>query len=515
MGAKCPYGENKNRKGTIMRVLLVYPDHPDSFWSFKYALRFISKKAGFPPLGLLTVAAMLPEQWEKKLVDMNVSVLKDKDIQWADYVFISAMSIQKKSAVSVINRCKALGVKTVAGGPLFTAWHDEFPEVDHLILDEAEITLPLFLKDLSGGQPMHIYTSTERPDLSTTPIPLWELIDIKKYASMNLQYSRGCPFNCEFCDIIQLYGRIPRLKSREQIIQELDAIYQAGWRGSIFFVDDNFIGNRKILKQEILPALIEWNNQRSNPFVFYTEASINLADDDELIDLMVQSGFNKIFIGIETPNEESLMECSKYQNKDRNLLECIQKLQRSGIEVQGGFILGFDNDPETIFETLIRFIQESGVITAMVGLLNAPRGTRLYRRLAREGRIINGMTGDNTDFSMNFIPRMKPELLLEGYKKVLRTVYSPKYYYERVMKFFREQCSLQKLEKLKIDFNNIFALIKSIFRLGIFGKERFYYWKLFFWTLFRRPRLFPMAITFAIYGYHYRKIFETQIKSIL
>jgi radical SAM superfamily enzyme YgiQ (UPF0313 family) len=341
------------------------------------------------------------------------------------------------------------------------------------------------------------------------------LIDFKKYASMNIQYSRGCPFNCEFCDIIQLYGRVPRLKSREQIVQELNAIYLAGWRGSIFFVDDNFIGNKKMLKQEILPALIEWNNQRSNPFVFYTEASINLADDDELIDLMVRAGFNKIFIGIESPNEESLAECSKHQNKDRNLLECVKKLQRSGIEVQGGFIIGFDNDPDTIFETLIRFIQESGVITAMVGLLNAPRGTRLYRRLAREGRIIRGMTGDNTDFSMNFIPRMKPELLLEGYKKVLRTVYSPKYYYERIIKFFREQCSTQKLEKLTIDLNIILALIKSIFRLGFFGKERVYYWKLFFWTLFRRPRLFPMAITFAIYGYHFRKIFETQVQTIV
>lgn len=497
-----------------MRILLVYPDHPDSFWSFKYALKFISKKSGFPPLGLLTVAAMLPEEWEKKLVDMNVSILRDSDIQWADYVFISAMSIQKKSAVSVINRCKKLGVKTVAGGPLFTAWYDEFPDVDHLILDEAESTLPLFLKDLSDGQVRHIYTSSERPDLRTTPVPLWGLIDIRKYASMNIQYSRGCPFNCEFCDIIQLYGRVPRVKSGEQIIKELDAIYLTGWRGSIFFVDDNFIGNKKMLKNEILPALIEWNNRKSNPFVFYTEASINLVDDDELVDLMVQAGFNKIFIGIESPNEDSLVECNKYQNKGRNLLDCIKKLQKSGIEVQGGFIIGFDNDPETIFETLIRFIQESGVITAMVGLLNAPRGTRLYQRLSQEGRIIRGMSGNNTDFSMNFIPRMNPDLLLEGYKKVLRTVYAPKYYYARVMQYFKEQCPSQKIEKHKMNLNNIAAFIKSIILLGIIGKERVYYWKLFFWTIFNRPRFFPMAIAFAISGYHFRKIFETQVQPI-
>jgi len=494
-----------------MRVLLVYPDIPDTFWSFKHALKFVSKKAGFPPLGLLTVASMLPEEWEKKLVDMNVSQLKDRDIIWADYVFISAMAIQKESVCKIITRCKNLGVKIVAGGPLFTAWYDDFDTIDHLVLNEAEITLPLFLEDLAKGCARHIYTSTEWADIKTTPVPLWELIDMSKYASMNIQYSRGCPFNCEFCDIITLFGRIPRLKSTEQILAELNAIYMSGWRGRIFFVDDNFIGNREILKHEILPALIEWMTRKSYPFIFQTEASINLADDDELVELMVNAGFSIVFVGIESPNEASLVECNKYQNKGRNLIDCIKKLQRAGLEVQGGFIIGFDHDPDSIFETLIKFIQESGVITAMVGLLNAPRGTKLHKRLTKEGRILKGITGDNTDFSINFVPKMDQELLIQGYRKVLSTIYKPKYYYKRVMQFFKEYDPLHQKVKTAINFSNVAALLKSMIRLGIVERERIYYWKLFFWTLFRHPKFFAMAITYAIYGYHFRKIFEAQI----
>lgn len=491
-----------------MKILMVYPDFPDTFWSYKHALKFISKKASFPPLGLLTVAAMLPHEWEKKLLDMNTEALNEKDLEWADLVFISAMSVQKKSVHHIIERCKKLGVKTVAGGPLFTACYDDYEAVDYLVLNEAEITLPLFLEDLEKGKAKHIYTSDEWADIKNTPVPLWELIDMKKYASMNIQYSRGCPFNCEFCDIISLYGRIPRLKSKEQVIDELEALYDTGWRESIFFVDDNFIGNKEKLKREILPAVIEWMEKKTYPFKFFTEASINLSDDEELMKLMVKAGFDMVFIGIETPNEESLAECNKYQNKGRNLMESIKICQKFGLQVQGGFIVGFDNDPDSIFDTLISFIQESGIVTAMVGLLNAPRGTKLYKRLSEEGRILNSMSGDNTDFSINFIPKMEYETLVEGYKKVVSSIYSPQYYYDRIMRFFKEYNPVQQSVRTTIDINHMAALLKSIFRLGVFGKERFYYWKLFFWALFKRPRLFPMAITFAIYGYHYRKIFN-------
>ena len=489
-----------------MKILLVYPKFPDTFWGFKYALGFISKMATHPPLGLLTVAAMLPKEYEKKLVDMNVTTLRDKDLEWADFVFISAMSIQKESVEEVISRCKKMSVKIVAGGPLFTTGYEEFRDVDYLVLNEAETTLPHFLEDLKDGRVKHIYTSKELPDIQKAPIPLWELINMKKYVVMSIQYSRGCPFNCEFCNIPVLYGHKVRTKSKPQILTELESLYSRGWRGDVFFVDDNFIGNKKKLKKEILPAMIEWMERKRHPFSFNTEASIDISDDDELMQLMVKAGFNSVFVGIETPNEESLAECNKVQNKNRDLVACVRKLQKSGLQVQGGFIVGFDNDPPTIFESLIAFIQKSGIVTAMVGLLNAPRGTRLFERLVKEGRLLKDISGDNTDFSINFIPKMDYESLIKGYERIISTIYSPADYYKRVKRFLNEYRPLQK-ETFRFHFNYLGAFFKSMLLLGIKGKERSYYWKLFFWSLFRRPRLFPLAITFATYGFHFRKIF--------
>ena len=488
-----------------MKILLVYPKYPDTFWSFKYALKFISKKASFPPLGLLTVAALLPGYWEKKIVDINVKTLKDRHLQWADYVFISAMSIQAESAREVISRCNAMGVKVVAGGPLFTANHECFPGVDHFVLNEAELTLPVFLEDLEKGQPKHVYTTDQWADIRKTPIPLWELADMKKYASMNIQYSRGCPFDCDFCNITTLYGRSPRTKDKEQLIAELESIYSLGWREGVFFVDDNFIGNKMKLKKEVLPALVEWTRKKKNPFPFNTEASLNLSDDPELMQLMVQAGFDTVFIGIETPNEQSLIECNKFQNKDRDLIACIKRIQQSGLQVQGGFIVGFDNDPVSIFETLIKFIQDSAVVTAMVGLLNAPRGTKLYQRLIKEGRLLKDMTGDQMDLSINFVPKMNYEMLMNGYRKVLNTIYSPHHYYERLRLFLKEYNHLQKTA-FHFRFGHLKTLLKSILYLGIIGKERIYFWRLFCWSLFRHPRLFRLALTFMIYGFHFRKV---------
>lgn len=497
-----------------MKILLVYPKYPDTFWSFKYALKFISKKASLPPLGLLTIASMLPAEWEKRLVDINVNPLKDKDLLWADYVFISAMSIQKESIKTVISRCKAIGVKIVAGGPLFTATHEEFEgDVDHFVLDEAEITLPPFLDDLKNGRLKHLYTSHQRADMRDTPLPLWELADLKKYASMNIQYSRGCPFDCEFCNITVLHGRVPRTKEKEQVVAEMESLYLRGWKGGVFFVDDNFIGNKVKLKKEVLPAIIEWMEKRNHPFTLSTEVSVNLSDDEELIRMMVQAGFDTVFIGIETPNEESLAECSKIQNKNRDLIACVKKIQRSGLEVQAGFIVGFDKDPASIFEQLILFIQESGIATAMVGLLNAPHGTKLYHRLKKEGRLLSATSGDNTDFSINFRPKMNHETLISGYRKVVHTIYSPKHYYARVKKFLKEYKPMQA-KTFHFRFSHLEAGFKSIFRLGIIGRERIYYWKLFFWSLFRRPRLFPLAITLTIYGFHFRKIFKRRLPGL-
>jgi len=491
-----------------MKILLVYPKYPDTFWSFKHALRFISKKASFPPLGLLTVASMLPEEWEKRLIDMNVSALAKDDLEWADHVFISAMVVQKKSAVEVIKRCKELEIRIVAGGPLFTTGYEEFEDIDHFVLNEAESTLTSFLDDLKKGCAQHIYTSKEWPDIRKTPPPKWELINMKKYASMCIQYSRGCPFNCEFCDIIILNGHKPRTKSKDQILEELEVLYGQGWRGAVFFVDDNFIGNKKRLKTEILPFLIDWMKQKKYPFSFNTEASINLSDDEELMRLMVKARFNKVFVGIETPNEESLTECNKYLNKNRDLIACVKKIQSFGLEVQGGFIVGFDNDPPSIFERQISFIQKSGIVTAMVGLLNALPETRLYHRLKKEDRLLNEQSGDNTDGSINFIPKMNIETLMNGYKKILNTIYSPKHYYKRVITFLKVYKPKPLKRKINFNFCNLKAFFKSIWFLGIKGKERLHYWKLVSWTLVRRPRFFNLAITFAIYGFHFRKIVE-------
>lgn len=490
-----------------MKILLVYPEYPDTFWSFKYALKFISRKASFPPLGLLTVAAMLPKEWEKKLVDMMVTKLSDSDIEWADYVFISAMSIQKESVKMIIAKCKRLGAKIVAGGSLFTTGYEDFEDVDHLILNEAEITLPSFLEDLKEGSPKHIYKSDQWADIKNTPIPLWELADMKKYASMCIQYSRGCPFNCEFCDVTLLFGHKVRIKTKNQILAELESLYLQGWRSGVFIVDDNFIGNKRELKNEVLPAMIDWMKKRKHPFSFTTQVSINLSDDEELMQLMVEAGFNAVFVGIETPNEESLAECGKVQNINRDLITCVKKIQRFGLQVQGGFIVGFDSDPPSIFERLIAFIQKSGIVTAMVGLLNAPRGTRLYQRLVKEDRLLKDVSGDNTDLSINFIPKMNHEVLINGYKRVLRTIYSPKYYYERILTLLR---NFEPLQKKKYQFHLCYlkAFLKSMWLLGIRGKGRIYYWKLLFWSLFRRPQLFPLAVTFAIYGFHFRKIFR-------
>jgi radical SAM superfamily enzyme YgiQ (UPF0313 family) len=491
-----------------MNILLVYPEFPDTFWSFKHALKFVHKKAGAPPLGLLTVAAMLPAEWAKTLIDLNVSSMTSKDLAWADYVFISAMVVQRESVRVIIKQCKAAGVKVVAGGPLFTMEYDQFPDVDYFVLSEAEETLAPFLHDLAKGQAQRIYTSTKFPDIHQTPVPLWQIADLKHYDTISIQFSRGCPYNCDFCNITSLLGHRPRTKTTAQIIAELDSLYSLGWRKSIFFVDDNFIGNKKYIKTEVLPALIEWRKDKTG-MSFNTEVSINLADDPVLLRLMVRAGFETVFVGIETPNEDSLAECSKNQNKGRDLVESVRQLQRAGLQVQGGFIVGFDNDSPSIFQQQIDFIQKSGIVTAMVGLLQAPLGTRLYERMQKEDRLVNEFSGDNVDGSTNIIPIMGIELLREGYRKILSQIYAPELYYERVLIFLREY----QPPKIRVSWEPqyILALWRSIYQLGIRGVERIQYWRLFFWTLFRRPRLFPLAITFAIYGFHFRRVAELHV----
>jgi radical SAM superfamily enzyme YgiQ (UPF0313 family) len=490
-----------------MKLLLVCPEYPDTFWSFKHALRFVSKDAGQPPLGLLTVASLLPAEWEKRLVDLNLEPLTPEDLRWADYVFLGGMAVQAESARKVIARCNEAGTKVVAGGPLFTALHEEFPGVDHFVLNEAEITLPLFLDDLRNGAAKHLYSTTSWADLTTTPLPMWELVDPRKYATMNIQYSRGCPYDCEFCDITVLFGRLPRTKSADQVIAEMEAIHRTGWRRHLFFVDDNFIGNKMKLKRDVLPRIIRWMEEHGHPFSLGTEASLNLSDDPELMDLMSRAGFDEVFVGIESPNVESLEECRKTPNRGRDLLGSVRKLQRAGLQVQAGFIVGFDSDPPSIFDNLIRFIEESGIVVAMVGLLNAPRNSRLHDRLGRENRLLESFSGTNTDFTMNFVPRMDPGALLDGYRRVVATLYSPRAYYRRV-KDFLETHEPPGRHRPPIGIVHLRALLESMLMLGVLGKGRLAYWRLVLWSLVRRPRQFSTAMTLAIYGFHFRRVFE-------
>jgi radical SAM superfamily enzyme YgiQ (UPF0313 family) len=496
-----------------MKVLLLYPEDPVTFWSFKYALKFISRKAAYPPLGLLTVAAMLPEKWDVKLLDMNVRKLRDRDLKWADCVFVSAMMVQSESVKDILQRCKSLGCKVIAGGPLFTTGYEEFVDmVDHFVLGEAEHTLPRFIEDLKRERAGKIYRPDGWVDLATSPVPRRDLVNTRHYGAMNIQYSRGCPFDCEFCNITSLFGRAVRTKTREQIIAELDNIHALKWKGCVFIVDDNFIGNKGKLKKEILPAMIEWMEERNHPFTFSTEASINLADDEELMELMVRAGFDTIFVGIETPNQESLEECGKRHNKNRDMIASIKKMQHYGLEVQGGFIVGFDNDTSTIFDRMINFVQESSIPTAMVGLLNALPDTKLYNRLMKEGRLFDRASGNNTDFSINFAPSMDLQKLVDGYKRVMQTIYSPKFYYKRSKGLLQNLSSKQK-KLFHIRYNYIMALFKSILHIGILGRERFHYWRFFFYSLFRHPRRFPYAITLTIYGYHFRRMVKKLLRA--
>jgi len=489
-----------------MKILSNYPKYPDTFWSFKHALRFISKKAAIPPLGLLTVSAMLPQEWERKLIDMNVSDLKDSDIQWADYAFISAMYVQKESVDRVIERCTKLNVKIVAGGPLFTQEFEKYPQIDHFVLNEGEITFPPFLKDLSSGNPERVYQTTDYADLTLTPVPDYQLLSMRSYASMNIQITRGCPFACDFCEITSLLGHKVRMKETSQVLRELDRLYSLNWRGTVSIVDDNIIGNKPEVKHNLFPAMKRWMQDHKYPFKFTCQVSINLADDAELLNEMVETGFISAFIGIETPDEISLHNCHKFQNKNRDLLESVKKIQNAGIDVSAGFIVGFDSDTPAVFQRQTDFIQQSGIVSAMVGLLNAPKHTKLYKRLESENRLTTDATGSNTDYSMNFTPTMDEHLLLNGYKSIISGIYAVKPYYQRIRKFlinFNPRPSGPR----KIEFIKIVALFRIILIIGIINRGRSEYWKLLFWTLWNYPGRLMDAMTYTVYGYHYRTVF--------
>ena len=492
-----------------MKILFIYPEFPDTFWSFKHALKFVRKKAAFPPLGLITIASMLPEKWERHLIDLNVSPLEAEKLAWADMVFISAMAVQQESARKVIALCKNAGVTVVAGGPLFTTSYDQFPDVDHFVLNEAELTLPRFLEDLNNGCPQRLYRTDEFPDITLTPSPQWDILETRKYASMAIQFSRGCPYQCDFCNITTLLGHKVRTKTSSQIIAELEGLQKMGWKETIFFVDDNFIVHKSYLKKELLPALIEWRRLNSVTNQYLTECSINLADDQILMDLMVQAGFIQVFIGIETPDDATLHACGKPHNTSRNLLENIRKIQHAGLEVQGGFIVGFDNDTPAIFQKQIEFIQNSGIVTAMVGILQALPGTKLYERMNSEHRLLKSSSGDNADGNTNIMTTMDSATLRKGYVDMMNHLYAPKYYYQRIRTLLQEYNAPEF--KTSIRITQLMALARSMLLLGFIGRERFQYWKMLVWTLFKRRKALFLAVTLSIYGHHFRKVCQLHL----
>lgn len=495
-------------------ILLVYPEVPgNTYWSFKYALKFIHKKSSMPPLGLVTVAALFPESCRLRLVDMNVTPLSDQDISWADAVFISAMIVQKTSMELVVERCRNAGKTIVAGGPYVTNNHADITGVDHLLTGEVENTLGDFLEDLERGTALPVYPLPERPDISRRPIPRFDLLDMNAYGSMAVQYSRGCPFHCEFCDIWTVYGNRPRLKQPENLIAELDTLHGLGWEGAVFVVDDNFIGNKRRVKAELLPALIAFQETYGRPFHFFTEASINMADDDELLGAMREAGFNEVFIGIETPSREGLAETGKVQNLKIDMEAAIRKIQRHGIEVLAGFILGFDNDTPDIFDRQIDFIQKNAIPKAMIGLLNALPGTMLHQRLDAEGRLINASIGNNThSMTTNFRTTMHPDTLREGYQKILAHLY------DRRLKNYFARCSqlldsieYRNLFQRKIRAQEVRILFKSLFRQP-FTPYGFQYILYIFRNFFKNRDLFAEVISLSISGHHLHTITQQTLK---
>jgi radical SAM superfamily enzyme YgiQ (UPF0313 family) len=487
-----------------VNILLIWPKMPEGFYTYSHVIKVMGKKSFCPPLGLITLAAMLPKNWLQRLVDLNVSPLIDNDLAWADFVFISAMVNQKQSVRQVIPRCKEAAVKIVAGGPLFHFEHRKFEAIDHFILNEAEVTLPLFLEDLKNNNPKRIYATDGFADLKKTPAPRWELLDLKQYAIMGIQSSRGCPYRCEFCSIATLFGRKFRHKASQQIIDEIDSLYQQGWRGLIYFCDDNFLGNKKFLKFDLLPAMLDWRENKKD-ILFSTSASIDLSDDADLMKLMVRVGFESVFVGIESVNDDCLKESGKVQNLKRDLIASVKKMQRAGLEVSAGFIVGFDHDSCDIFSQLIKFIQDSGIAVVQVAPLTARDGSDLFKRLKADNRISwEGQSIDYINGETNIVPLMGAKTLQKGFQQIVRTIYSTNNYCQRVWAFLKET----KSPEIKINpfLYGFLPILRSLYFLLIQDKERIHYARLLAWTMLNRPKMFGRALKLVVAGQNFRKL---------
>ena len=495
------------------KALLVYPEHPPTYWGANYALEMVGIKSAFPPLGLLTIAAMFPPEYELRVVDMNVAPLEDSDLEWADMVFTSTMIVQRVSLKTVIERCNRAGVPVIAGGPHPTTFHDEIPGVDHFVLDEAEEIFPRFLRDLEDGTAKAMYREPRKPDVTQTPVPRFDLIDLDNYYSMGLQFSRGCPFDCEFCDITKLYGRVPRTKSPAQMVTEFDSLRKLGWKGPLFLVDDNFIGNKREA-MNLLPVIAEWQKAHGYPFSLSTEASVNLAHLDELMDAMVEAGFDTVFLGIETPNPKALIKTKKPQNTSRKeedfLFHAVRKIQRKGMQVQGGFILGLDSDDEGVFDAQIEFIQQAGIPVAPIYLLTALRGTDMYERLRAEDRLLDKAIGTNA-MTLNFKSELDPRTLLDGYRRVTATLYDPtlENYFQRCLAMFEH---LKAVPHLRKPMGANAAVVAAMRVRRQLAKNQIPAFSRFIAQVSRNhPRMLSTALGLAGLGYHFERVTRQQI----
>lgn len=467
-----------------MNVLLLYPLFPKSFWSFEKTLALLNRKAMLPPLGLVTVAAILPQDWNFKLVDRNVRAITEAEWAWADLVILSAMIVQKEDLLAQIQEAKRRGKRVAVGGPYATALPHEVSEVgaDYLILDEGEITLPLFVEAIGRGEGAGVFRSNgERPDVTITPVPRFDLLDFEAYAEMSVQFSRGCPFQCEFCDIIVLYGRKPRTKAPAQLLAELDRLYELGWRRSIFMVDDNFIGNKRNVKL-FLKELLPWMVAHQYPFSFATEASVDLAQDQELMDAMVQCNFGAVFLGIETPDEASLTLTQKHQNTRDSLSDAVNAITRSGLRVMAGFIIGFDGEKTGAGNRIVQFVEQTSIPTALFSMLQALPDTALWHRLEKEGRLRNKSANINQTTLMNFVPTRPLEDIAREYVDAFCQLYDPVKFLDRTYRHFRilgEATYPKKGKGAKKPINWVIgrAFLTICWRQGVLRETRWQFWR--------------------------------------
>ena len=500
-----------------MRALLLYPRFPQSFWSFEKTLALVDRKALLPPLGLITVAAIFPQEWEYKLVDRNVRSVTEAEWEWAELVILSGMIVQKADMLVGIKEAKSRGIPVAVGGPYATSLPDEVAEADYLILDEGEITIPLFVEAFNRGDKQGIFRSEEKAAVTETPIPRYDLLEFDAYDNMSVQFSRGCPFQCEFCDIIVLYGRKPRTKEPKQLIAELECLYDLGWHGAVFMVDDNFIGNKRNVKL-LLKELKVWMKEKDYPFSFLTEASVDLANDSELMELMVACNFKRVFLGIETPDEASLALTQKFQNTRDPLSESVDKITRAGLQIMAGFIIGFDNEKAGAGDRIVRFVEQTGIPLAMFSMLQALPNTALWHRLAKEGRLLNQDANANQTTLMNFIPTRPLEDIAREYVNGFWTLYDPGQYLDRTYRHYMKLGIPKHVIKRKMDPKTIKALLTLCWRQGILGSTRWKFWYNMIRIYLRSPRLVPLYFISCAYIEHfteYRQMVRDKINAQL